>query len=283
MVAALRAGGRRQVILMSGDAPGPVAAVAARVGVDRALAELLPEDKAAHIKALQREGKTVAMIGDGINDAPALAVADVGISLEGGTDVALETADVVLLEGGLKKLPDAFATADRAMRHVHRGLGLVDRAERHRHRAGGGGAHHAGHRRCRQQWLDDHRGAGGAGAAPARGWEEALRGGGPDAALTPGPWVVRVWGVPPNPRPLSPAAGARGGVSVRGWRARLRVERPTASPVRGVLRAWGSRASPGAGRENDGESSGRPEPLDLASISHPRPPFPPLRGKGAGG
>jgi Cu2+-exporting ATPase len=125
VVRALKAGGRRQVILMSGDAAGPVAAVAARVGVDRALGELLPEDKAAHVKALQREGRTVAMVGDGINDAPALAVADVGISLEGGTDVALETADVVLLEGGLLKLPDAFATADRAMRHVHRGLALV--------------------------------------------------------------------------------------------------------------------------------------------------------------
>jgi Cu2+-exporting ATPase len=125
VVEALKAGGRRQIVLMSGDAPGPVAAIAARVGVDRALPELLPEDKAHHIQALQREGRTVAMIGDGINDAPALAVADVGISLEGGTDVALETADVVLLEGGLKKLPDAFATADRAMRHVHRGLGLV--------------------------------------------------------------------------------------------------------------------------------------------------------------
>ncbi len=125
VVQALRAGGRRQVILMSGDAPGPVNAVAARVGVDRALPELLPEEKALHVKALQREGKTVAMIGDGINDAPALAVADVGISLEGGTDVALETADVVLLEGGLKKLPDAFAAADRAMRHVQRGLALV--------------------------------------------------------------------------------------------------------------------------------------------------------------
>jgi Cu2+-exporting ATPase len=125
VVRALKAGGRRQVILMSGDAAGPVASIAARVGVDRALPELLPEDKAQHIKALQREGRTVAMVGDGINDAPALAVADVGISLEGGTDVALETADVVLLEGGLRKLPDAFATADRAMRHVHRGLGLV--------------------------------------------------------------------------------------------------------------------------------------------------------------
>jgi Cu2+-exporting ATPase len=125
VVTALKAGTRRQVILMSGDAAGPVAAVAARVGVDASFAHLLPEDKAHHIKELQRAGKTVAMIGDGINDAPALAVADVGISLEGGTDVALETADVVLLEGGLKKLPDAFAVADRAMRHVHRGLGLV--------------------------------------------------------------------------------------------------------------------------------------------------------------
>jgi Cu2+-exporting ATPase len=125
VVEALKADGRRLVVLMSGDANAPVQSVAQRVGVDRAYGELLPEDKARHIKELQREGRTVAMVGDGINDAPALAVADVGISLEGGTDVALETADVVLLEGGLSKLPDAFHVADRAMRHVHRGLALV--------------------------------------------------------------------------------------------------------------------------------------------------------------
>ena len=97
----------------------------APVGVSRAIGELLPEQKAAHVKELQRAGKVVAMVGDGINDAPALALADVGISLDGGADVALETADVVLLEGGLAHLPEAFAIADRAMAHVRRGLGLV--------------------------------------------------------------------------------------------------------------------------------------------------------------
>src|SRR5580700_7625397 len=125
VVKALRAGGRREVVLLSGDARGPVEAVGRAVGVDRAIGELLPEDKARHVKEMQRAGKVVAMVGDGINDAPALAVADVGISLDGGAEVALETADVVLLEGGLSKLPEAFAIADRAMRHVRRGLGLV--------------------------------------------------------------------------------------------------------------------------------------------------------------
>ena len=125
VVRALKANGRREVILMSGDARASVEAVAASTGIDQAFAELLPEDKAEQVRALQRAGKTVAMIGDGINDAPALAVADVGVSLDGGTDVALETADVVLLDGGLRKLPDAFDLADDAMRRVRRGLGLV--------------------------------------------------------------------------------------------------------------------------------------------------------------
>ncbi|MGH7283811.1 MAG: HAD-IC family P-type ATPase, partial [Polyangiaceae bacterium] len=125
VVSALKSGGRREVVLLSGDARGSVESVGRAVGVDRAIGELLPEDKARIVKELQAEGKVVAMIGDGINDAPALAVADVGISLEGGTDVALETADVVLLEGGLAKLPLAFHVADEAMAHVRRGLGIV--------------------------------------------------------------------------------------------------------------------------------------------------------------
>jgi Cu2+-exporting ATPase len=125
VVRALKANGRREVILLSGDQSGPVEAVGRAVGVDRAIGDLLPEDKVRHVKELQRAGKIVAMVGDGINDAPALAVADVGISLDGGAEVALETADVLLLEGGLSKLPQAFAIADGAMRHVRRGLGLV--------------------------------------------------------------------------------------------------------------------------------------------------------------
>jgi Cu2+-exporting ATPase len=125
VIDALRARGRRQVLLMSGDTRRTAEAMGARLGVDGVLAELLPEDKAEQVKALQRGGRVVAMVGDGINDAPALALADVGISLRGGTDVALETADVVLLEGGLQRLPRAFDIADDAMRSVRHGLYTV--------------------------------------------------------------------------------------------------------------------------------------------------------------
>ncbi len=125
VVDALGAGGRRTVHLMSGDSRGVAEAVGARLGVDRVMSELMPEDKARLVRALQRDGHVVAMVGDGINDAPALALADVGISLHGGSDVALDTADVVLVDGGLSKLPQAFDLADEAMRQVKTGLALV--------------------------------------------------------------------------------------------------------------------------------------------------------------
>jgi Cu2+-exporting ATPase len=125
IIRAIRAGGRRRVMLLSGDARRPVEAIAAALDLDEAIAEVLPAGKAEVVRRLKCEGRRVAMVGDGINDAPALAVADVGISLHGGTDVALETADVVLLEGGLERLPTIFAAADDAMARVKQVLGLV--------------------------------------------------------------------------------------------------------------------------------------------------------------
>jgi heavy metal translocating P-type ATPase len=125
VVERLRAGGRRRVLLLSGDARAPVEAIAKYVGIDEAIAEVLPENKADVVRRLKAEGRRVAMVGDGINDAPALAVADIGISLHGGTEVALETADVVLLEGGLGRLPAVFDVADDAMARVKQVLGVV--------------------------------------------------------------------------------------------------------------------------------------------------------------
>jgi Cu2+-exporting ATPase len=125
VVHALREGGRRHVILLSGDARAPVEAIARRCGIDEAIGEVLPHDKAEVVRSLKGRGKKVAMVGDGINDAPALALADVGVSLHGGTEVALETADVVLLEGGLERLPEVFALSDEAMRRVRQVLGVV--------------------------------------------------------------------------------------------------------------------------------------------------------------
>jgi Cu+-exporting ATPase len=114
-----------EVWMITGDNREAAEVVARQAGIENVLAGVMPGEKVAAVKKLQAGGKRVAMVGDGINDAPALAVADVGISLHGGTDVALETADVVLLEAGLAKLPDAFQLADDAMRRVRLGLGYV--------------------------------------------------------------------------------------------------------------------------------------------------------------
>jgi Cu2+-exporting ATPase len=113
------------VLLLSGDAKAPVEAIARSCGIDDAIGEVLPEHKASVVRRLKAEGRKVAMVGDGINDAPALAVADVGISLRGGTEVALETADVVLLEGGLERLPGVLKLSEDAMARVKEVLGIV--------------------------------------------------------------------------------------------------------------------------------------------------------------
>jgi cation transport ATPase len=125
IVRRLEGDGRRRVVLLSGDSPEVVKNVAAAVGIDEAIGGLLPHEKADYIRGLQAAGNVVAMVGDGINDAPALAAADVGISIAGSTDVAVEAADVVLLSGGLVRLEKAFQVSDWAMRSVRQNLGII--------------------------------------------------------------------------------------------------------------------------------------------------------------
>ena len=94
-----------EVVMMTGDATPVAEAVARELGIDTVLAQVLPEDKAAHIERLQREGKRVAMVGDGVNDAPALVTADVGVAIGAGTDVAVEAGDIVLVRSDPRDVP----------------------------------------------------------------------------------------------------------------------------------------------------------------------------------
>jgi Cd2+/Zn2+-exporting ATPase/Cu+-exporting ATPase len=116
-VAALRQMGLRTVLL-TGDAVGIATAVGRQLGVAEVEAELLPDEKLDRVKALLSQGKKVAMVGDGINDAPALMQASVGIAMGSGTDVAQESADVVLLGNDLFKLVETFRIARRCRRII---------------------------------------------------------------------------------------------------------------------------------------------------------------------
>ena len=107
MVAALHGMGIRETIMLTGDNARVAAAVRCRLGLSREIGDMLPADKAEVIQDLQRSGRRVAMVGDGINDSPALSFADVGIAMRHGPDIAREAADIVLMEDSLWKLAKA--------------------------------------------------------------------------------------------------------------------------------------------------------------------------------
>ena len=120
-IAQLRKMGKR-VVLLTGDNQRTADAIAAELGIDQVIAQVLPADKAEKVAALRREGRTVAMVGDGINDAPALATADVGLAIGAGTDVAIESADVVLMKSTLQDIGAAISLSAAVIRNIRQNL-----------------------------------------------------------------------------------------------------------------------------------------------------------------
>lgn len=117
----LRAAGVR-VVMLTGDNKGTAEAVRSEVGVDEAIAGVMPADKEAHVRALMEAGRKVAMVGDGINDAPALMRADIGIAIGAGTDIAVESADVVLMKDSLMDVVTAMELSKKVVRNIHMNL-----------------------------------------------------------------------------------------------------------------------------------------------------------------
>ncbi|MGO1989645.1 HAD-IC family P-type ATPase, partial [Mammaliicoccus vitulinus] len=111
-----------EVIMLTGDNERTAQAIANQVGIHHVISEVLPEEKANKIKELQNLGKKVAMVGDGVNDAPALAIADIGIAIGTGTEVAIEAADVTILGGDLLLIPKAIKISHATIKNIKQNL-----------------------------------------------------------------------------------------------------------------------------------------------------------------
>ena len=125
-ITALKRGGVKRVVLLTGDNAAVAAAVAHEAGIDEVSASLMPDEKLAIIRQLQADGNIVAMLGDGINDAPALAAADVGIAMgAAGSDLAVESADLALMSEHLTDIPEALSGARKTLRVIAQNLGIA--------------------------------------------------------------------------------------------------------------------------------------------------------------